>query len=76
MPTLLIKNGFKFFFYANDHEPMHIHVAKAGGYAKIDLVSLKVSQNYLKSKELKKALLIVKEHRETFKRKWNEYFKR
>ena len=26
MPTRLIERGFKFFFYANDHEPRHIHV--------------------------------------------------
>ena len=27
MPTLLRKDGFKFFFYANEHEPKHIHVS-------------------------------------------------
>ena len=26
MPTLLRQDGFKFFFYANEHEPKHIHV--------------------------------------------------
>ncbi|WP_462322660.1 DUF4160 domain-containing protein [Halochromatium sp.] len=27
MPTLLIQDGFKFFFYANEHEPKHVHVS-------------------------------------------------
>ena len=32
-PTLLIENGFKFFFYANEHLPRHIHVVKGDDYA-------------------------------------------
>jgi Domain of unknown function (DUF4160) len=40
MPTLLIYEGFKFFFYANEHEPKHIHVLKGVDFAKIDLASL------------------------------------
>lgn len=32
MPTLLIYEGFKFFFYANEHEPKHIHVMKGGDF--------------------------------------------
>ena len=47
MPTLLNKNGFKFFFYANEHEPKHIHVAKDSGFAKVELDNLTVVQNYL-----------------------------
>ena len=74
MPTLLDKNGFKFFFYANEHEPMHIHVMKNDDFAKIELNSLNVVQNYLKPKDLKFALQIIKEHRNEFKRVWNEWF--
>jgi len=39
MPTLLIYDGFKFFFYANEHEPKHVHVIKGGDFAKIELLS-------------------------------------
>ncbi len=42
MPTLLIKNGFKFFFYANEHLPRHIHVVKGDSYAKIGLNNMDV----------------------------------
>jgi hypothetical protein len=45
LPTLLDKNGFKFFFYANEHEPKHIHVMKNDDFAKIELDNLKVVQN-------------------------------
>ena len=43
MPTLLNLNGFKFFFYANEHEPKHIHVMKNNGFAKIHLANLNSS---------------------------------
>lgn len=67
-------NGFKFFFYANEHEPKHIHVMKGDGFAKIELEHLKVVQNYLKPKDLKTALAIAKEHKAEFERVWDEWF--
>jgi len=76
LPTLLREKGFKFFFYANEHEPKHIHVLKAGDYAKIDITTLKVTKNYLKPPDLKKALYIVKVHQKEFERQWDEYFNR
>lgn len=75
MPTLLVKFGLKFFFYANEHEPKHIHVAKGGDFAKIELANLKVVKNFLKPSDLKKALVLIREHRLEFERRWNEYFK-
>ncbi len=74
MPTLLNQDGFKFFFYANEHEPKHIHVMKGDGFAKIELENLSVVQNYLKPKELKAALAIARENRQNFERIWNEWF--
>jgi hypothetical protein len=44
-PTLLVENGFKFFFYANEHLPRHIHVVKGDDYATIDLASLTVRES-------------------------------
>jgi hypothetical protein len=75
MPTLLIKDGFKFFFYANEHLPKHIHVTKGDDYAEIDLESLTVIENYFRGSEIKKVLKITKENNEYFLRKWDEYFK-
>ncbi len=67
-------NGFKFFFYANEHEPKHIHVVKNDDFAKIELATLNVKQNYLKTKDLKFALEIVKKHKQEFERRWDEWF--
>ncbi len=74
MPTLLNKNGFKFFFYANEHEPKHIHVMKNECFAKIELNGLSVVQNYLKPKDLKFALKTIEENKEEFERIWDEWF--
>ena len=74
MPTLLIADGFRFFFYANEHEPKHVHVVKGDDFVKIELASLKVSQNYMKPKELKQELALVEVHRTQFERQWDEYF--
>ncbi len=74
MPTLLNQKGFKFFFYANEHEPKHIHVMKNDDFAKIELENLKVVQNYMKPKDLKFALEVIKEHKKEFERIWDEWF--
>jgi len=76
MPTLLIKNGFKFFFYANEHLPKHIHIMKGDNFAKVDLETLKIVKNYFYKSELSRAIKIVEEYREYFIEKWDEYFKR
>ncbi len=28
MPTVLRKDGYRFFFYSNEHLPIHIHIEK------------------------------------------------
>ena len=76
MPTLLVKNGFKFFFYANEHLPKHIHVMKGATFAKIDLMNLTVVYNYLSPQDLKRAIKITKEYQDEFERKWDEFFSR
>ncbi len=74
MPTLLVEEGFRFFFYVNEHEPMHIHVIKGDGFAKIELGSGRVVRSYLKPKELKKALAMIQKHQAEFERAWHEWF--
>ncbi|MBS4068171.1 MAG: DUF4160 domain-containing protein [Sulfurimonas sp.] len=74
-PTLLIEDGFKFFFYANEHLPRHIHVVKGDDYATIDLATLAIRESFMKKADLKKALVIVAANREEFGGKWDEFFK-
>jgi len=75
MPTVLKKEGFRFFFYSDEHKPSHIHIEKGEAYARIELTSLRVTDAYrISSKDLKKALSIVQEYRDYFEEAWNEYF--
>jgi hypothetical protein len=76
MPTILRKDGFKFFFYANEHLPKHIHIVKGDNFAKVNLETLEVVINYFKGSELNKVIEIVRENRTLFMEKWYEYFQR
>ncbi len=77
MPTIFRIEGFVFsFFSADGSEPIHVHVRKAGGSAKIwiEPVSLGRSEN-MHWRDLKRAVEIAEEHQELIVEKWNEYFK-
>lgn len=74
MPEVFRKLGFVFFFYTNEsQEPMHIHVRKAGGFAKfwIEPVELEFSQG-LKINDLKKAQELINENLDLIKSRWYE----
>jgi len=76
MPTLLFEQGFKFFFYANDHAPAHVHIMKGDAWAKIEIATLQVVMSNLKSQELKTCLALLEQHQDEFQEKWNEWFNR
>lgn len=77
MPTLLIFEGFRFFFFSGDrNEPPHVHVKKGAGDGKIWLEPVTIEYLFdFKVKEEKRILEIVHLHKEEFLRKWYEYFK-
>ena len=58
MPTLLTIFGLRFFFYLDEHEPIHVHVVCNGKLAKIELEpQIRIVYNHgLKEKEMKKAV--------------------
>ena len=53
---------------------MNQNIMKGDGFAKVELENLKIVQNYLKPKDLKLALEIIKENQTNFTRIWNEWF--
>lgn len=74
MPEIFRKLGFVFFFYSNEGlEPMHIHVRKAGGFAKfwLEPIELDYSQG-LKVQDIKVAQDLIEQNYELIKTKWNE----
>ena len=76
MPTVLVLNGYRFFFFSQEgSEPPHIHVEQADRVAKywINPVSLAMSEGF-RSHELNRIRAMVIEHRLTFLEKWHEHF--
>jgi hypothetical protein len=76
MPVIFQKNGYRFFFYSNEHEPVHIHVKHGTGEAVFSVgtkVELRESKG-MKIRELSKALELAEEHKKIILQKWHEYF--
>ena len=76
MPTILIKNGFRIFFYSADwNEPIHVHVEYGEAEAKFWLNPIRVSSVYkMKPKDLKRARLLIEENSQLIEEEWNGYF--
>ena len=53
MPTVHREGGFQIRIFANDHFPPHVHVVKAGGFAKVALGSVEEPPGLLEARGLK-----------------------
>jgi hypothetical protein len=75
MPTLLNISGLRFFFYSDEHKPIHVHVENGDGKAKVNLLpAVEVVENRnIKSKDMKKALAIIDLYKEEFINEWYKY---
>ena len=58
MPTLFTIFGLRFYFYSEEHFPIHVHVRNSDGRAN----------------DLKKALTLTHLYKEQIKEFWYEYF--
>ena len=75
MPTVLRIDGYRFFFFSDEHLPRHIHIEKAECYLRIDLEKMVVTDHYqISSKEIKRVLALTQKHREKLLGAWDEYF--
>ncbi len=76
MPTLFRLFGLRFFFYSNEHLPIHLHVSNADGEAKFEVdPTVRLITNYgLKNKDIKLAEAIIEENRELIIERWENYF--
>lgn len=76
MPQVFQEHGYTFFFYSNDHRPIHVHVRYGGGeavYNVEDDVELRDSHG-LKANELARAESLARSHRALILEKWYEHF--
>ncbi len=75
MPTILLAFGLRFYFYSEEHLPIHVHVENSDGRAKFALepdVTL-IKNEGMKSKDLKKAKVLCETFKEDFVAKWHEH---
>jgi hypothetical protein len=78
MPTVLREAGWRFYFYSHEpNEPVHIHVDKAGGSAKIWLTPVSVARSLgLSAQDLAQAVRLVRTRQEELREAWHGYFGR
>lgn len=75
MPTILLVEGFRFFFYSNEEDKMHIHIEFQGKIAKIWLDNFEIAENFgFKDFQLNKIQRIARKHEKEIKEKWISYF--
>ena len=76
MPTVLLVNGYRFYFYMNEHPPVHIHISKGGGKAKFNLIPQidVISNKGFKANEMKEIVNLLREHQGFIIKKWHETF--
>lgn len=85
MPKIYEYLGFVFFFYSNEHLPIHVHVSFGEFESKVELIyengilkKLIVQEvkgrNSLTQKDLKIALKFVKKYHKGILEKWTTFF--
>ncbi len=81
MPTVLFKNGWRFFFFANEgNEPIHIHVMKAEKSCKYflneDQIEINLStQRNMRNKDIKEVKEIIFENFNYIVETWKKFHK-
>lgn len=77
MPTIFIFFGYRFLFYSNDHEPMHVHIEKDGKKAKYNLEPVEQVYNKgFKRHEISLIESVIEENKEVIANYWHSYFNR
>ena len=87
MPKIYEYLGLIFFFYANEHLPIHVHVAKGEYESKIELffengrlinwaVRKVKARNPLPDKDVNEAVRFIKKYSNGIVDKWTDFFVR
>ena len=76
MPTALLEDGYRFYFYSNEHDPCHVHVAKGDGEARFTIEGEVTLDNSvgMKVSELARAQEIAERNVELIRSKRHDYF--
>ena len=75
MPELFRMFGIRFFFFSNEHLPIHVHIKNSDVDAKFEVNPVKQVENKgIKSKDIYLAESIIEENQDIIEAKWKEYF--
>jgi len=77
MPEIFRIFGLRFFFYSDEHLPIHVHVKNGDGEAKFEIASdgIILKQSWgMKSKDLKIAVSLILQHQDLILDHWIKYF--
>ena len=75
MPTVFIFFGFRFMFYSNDHDPIHVHVLKDRCEAKYNVSPIELVFNHgFKKQEIALIESIIEENTEVIIERWKVFF--
>ncbi|MBQ4344579.1 MAG: DUF4160 domain-containing protein [Muribaculaceae bacterium] len=75
MPTIFELFGLRFFFFSDEHAPIHVHVVKGEDNAKIAIepeITL-IYNHGLKAQDVKRALKLAEMYKEEIIETWNKY---
>ena len=85
MPKIYEYLGFIFYFYSNEHEPIHVHVTKAERESIFEIILLEGQLQQIKKrkarskipltdKEEKEAIIFIEEYHKKIIEKWINFF--
>ncbi len=75
MPEIFRFFGIRFFYFSNDHLPIHVHIKNADGTAKFSVSPVELIENKgIKKKDLLLAESIIEENKELIITHWNDFY--
>lgn len=75
MPTIFELFGLRFFFYADEHSPIPVHIVKGDAEAKIEIdPEIKLIYNHgLKAQDVRRAIRLAKMYKDDIIEIWCRY---
>ena len=75
MPTILNIFGLRFYFYSDEHLPIHVHIEYGDNDAKVEIATREVKYNRgIKANDMRRAQEIIELYEDEIIAKWHEYF--
>ena len=75
MPTVLRVGEFAFYFFAQDHDPAHVHAANGDGSAVIEIATGRIMRRRgeIRDRDVQRAVEIVAEHKDHLQSEWVKF---